>query len=120
MAWKPSTPINHEAVHAAWPGKFSVDDDAGLILNDGYDTYPTQAEYDAAVIAWNDAADDRAWEVIRTERNTRLTACDWTILPDTPLTSEQQTAWQTYRQALRDLPQTYATPAAVVWPETPA
>lgn len=33
-----------------------------------------------------------------------LQQSDWTQLPDVPLTEEQKTAWATYRQALRDLP----------------
>jgi hypothetical protein len=47
-----------------------------------------------------------AW--IIEERDARLTACDWTQLPDvTPLHDETWlTNWKSYRQALRDLPLT--------------
>lgn len=54
-----------------------------------------------------------------TQRDMLLAACDWTQLPDVPLTDEQKIAWQAYRQALRDLPQTYSDPDAVAWPEPP-
>lgn len=37
-------------------------------------------------------------------RNTMLEASDWTQMPDSPLSDADKTAWQTYRQALRDLP----------------
>ena len=42
-----------------------------------------------------------------TERNKQLTASDWTQIPDSPITDEQKQLWQTYRQALRDFPNTY-------------
>jgi len=61
--------------------------------------------------------EEEAWTAIRSRRDALLTACDWTQIPDAPLTEGGRAAWQTYRQALRDLPQDYATPDAVVWPE---
>jgi hypothetical protein len=42
-----------------------------------------------------------------TERNKQLTASDWTQMPDSPITDEQKQSWRTYRQALRDFPNTY-------------
>jgi hypothetical protein len=41
---------------------------------------------------------------IRIKRNSRLAACDWTQMPDTPLSPEKRLAWATYRQQLRDFP----------------
>lgn len=55
---------------------------------------------------------------LRRERNKRLTACDWTQLPDSPLTDGEKTAWRTYRQALRDMP-AESDPANPVWPQPP-
>lgn len=49
------------------------------------------------------------------ERNARLTASDWSQLPDAPLTETKRQEWTTYRQALRDLDMTTAT-----WPDEPA
>jgi hypothetical protein len=47
-----------------------------------------------------------AW--IIEERDARLTACDWTQLPDVIALHDETwlTNWRTYRQALRDLPLT--------------
>lgn len=47
----------------------------------------------------------------RERRNALLAVCDWTQVPDSPLSDADKTAWQTYRQALRDLP-THAN-----WPD---
>ena len=46
---------------------------------------------------------------------------DWTQLGDAPLTAEQKTLWQTYRQKLRDIPQDQKNKSAntVVFPITP-
>ena len=43
-------------------------------------------------------------------------------MADAPLTDEQKAAWQVYRQALRDLPETLSTINSmddVVWPTPP-
>lgn len=57
---------------------------------------------------------------IRAQRNSLLTLCDWTQLPDAPLTEEQKQAWAEYRQALRDVPEQPGFPENVVWPSTPS
>lgn len=58
------------------------------------------------------------WDDVRAERNARLAECDWTQLPDSPLTTEQRSAWATYRQALRDVTE-QPDPFNLDWPETP-
>jgi len=68
--------------------------------------------------------EDNRWAAVRAYRNSLLTACDWTQIPDVPLDDEQRKAWQTYRQALRDIPQQLgdgkpASPDDVVWPDKP-
>jgi hypothetical protein len=59
------------------------------------------------------------WDTIRSERNFLLSQSDWTQLADAPLSPEQKQAWAAYRQALRDVPSSFASPEEVVWPETP-
>ena len=53
---------------------------------------------------------------VRLERNQLLAASDWTQIADAPV---DQTAWATYRQALRDVPQQEGFPENVNWPEPP-
>lgn len=57
------------------------------------------------------------WENIRLKRDRKLKNSDQTQLPDFP--AAKKTEWATYRQALRDIPQTYATPEEVIWPTEP-
>lgn len=56
---------------------------------------------------------------LRDERNIKLSASDWTQLIDSPLTDEEKSAWTTYRQLLRDLPENTDDPKNVIWPLDP-
>lgn len=56
------------------------------------------------------------WEEIRQIRNELLQECDWTQLSDIP--TEIKTAWQSYRQLLRDVT-TQTNPFDIVWPVKP-
>jgi len=53
---------------------------------------------------------------VRSDRNKRLAECDWTQLADSPV---DKTVWETYRQALRDVPSQQGFPWEVTWPEEP-
>ena len=61
------------------------------------------------------------WTKVALIRNFLLMDSDWTQLGDAPLTAEQKTLWQTYRQKLRDIPQDQKNKSAntVVFPITP-
>jgi len=41
---------------------------------------------------------------VRAQRNARLAETDWAILPDSPLSAEDKAVYQSYRNALRDVP----------------
>lgn len=56
---------------------------------------------------------------VRAQRDSLLTACDWTQVADGPLTSDQVTAWRTYRTALRNMPAQPGFPDTVTWPTQP-
>ena len=60
----------------------------------------------------------KAYSILRSERNTLLYQSDWTQLADAPLTSDKKQEWATYRQALRDLPNTVDI-NNIVYPEPP-
>ena len=62
--------------------------------------------------------DDFLLANIRKQRNVLLTKSDWTTFTDSPLTSEKKHDWTTYRQALRDFPET-CDPENPVWPTAP-
>ncbi len=72
----------------------------------------TQQEIDAEIA--------QQWQTIRSQRDSLLDDTDWTQLPDSPLTEQKKSEFATYRQSLRDITTTYATPSLVVWPTIPS
>ncbi len=83
---------------------------------DGERVQFTEAEeiaFDAEEQAWKDGANARNAAKVRKERDAKLAACDWRASSDVTL----DTAWRTYRQALRDVPE--QLPGEVTWPTPP-
>lgn len=77
---------------------------------------PTPEE-DAALVAIEALLPQQKAASVRQERNQRLTACDWTQLPD--VDPAITAAWVPYRQALRDVPEQPGFPDNVQWPVPP-
>ena len=59
--------------------------------------------------------------LVRLERDKRLSASDWTELPSVINSHDSLwiEAWETYRKALRDLPQTISNIDDVIYPTPP-
>jgi len=76
-------------------------------------------EEEAELDAQAEAHDQNLTEV-RHQRDALLHQSDWTQLPGGPLTDEQKTAWDTYRQELRDYPaQSDRVSTLPEWPTPP-
>ena len=65
--------------------------------------------------AWANGAADRNLAALRKERNRLLAETDYFGFSDVTMTD----AMSTYRQALRDITDTYSSLDDVVWPEKP-
>lgn len=65
--------------------------------------------------AWVANVATRNMDILREERNRKLAETDWWVLPDRTATDEQTA----YRQALRDITDTYSSLDDVVWPAKP-
>ena len=81
------------------------------------------AEAEAARLAEYNSEAAR-FERLRAERDRRLTATDYLLMPDYPLSDDQRTILQVYRQTLRDLPSQEGAPwdggaEDTPWPEIP-
>lgn len=61
---------------------------------------------------------ESAWALVRMERDKRIAASDWVMLPDVSMSPERKQAWLQYRQELRDVT-TQPDPAAIAWPKAP-
>ena len=60
--------------------------------------------------------EDEALAAVRKLRNQRLFDCDWTQLPDAPLSEAQKSRWRTYRRELRDMMDDFAW-GLTTWPK---
>jgi len=80
-------------------------------LNDSI-TPPTETEVNTKI---NQIEADEPLNELRIVRNSKLKETDWWVLPDRTATDEQTA----YRQALRDITDTYSSLDTVVWPTKP-
>ena len=98
-------------------------DDGFLLAEDVSENYERQM-YQEGILTFTNAVEPNLSNIliqkIRSRRNQLLRDSDWTQMPDSPLPEEEKTAWQTYRQALRDVPQQEGFPENVTWPDAPA
>ena len=88
-----------------------------------------ESDYNSNVV-YNDPSKKPAWSVVqagqvpeqwvavRAERDDKLESCDWTILPDVPMSDSKRTEWEVYRQALRDVTD-QPDPFNITWPTPP-
>ena len=70
---------------------------------------------------WLEGAFDRAMADLRSKRDRLLSSCDWVMMSDSPIADK--TAWETYRQSLRDITNGLTTVDevnAVVFPTKPS
>lgn len=85
-----------------------------------------QEQYDAAgdvvrqVLVANQNYSDFLEQEARTSRNNKLAECDWTQLPDSPLSTSEKAEWSSYRQSLRDVPEQSGFPDDITWPTEPS
>lgn len=79
-----------------------------------------RAAYEAAQVAADAAEGVFDWSSARAVRDALLRACDWTQMADSPLDEPARAAWALYRQALRDITATSASPDTVAWPSPPS
>ena len=97
---------------------------SGLEWLDSSATKPTETEINNKI---SELDSSEPMRLLREERFRLLLECDWTQGADVP--NSIKTAWQTYRQALRDLPAS-ASPkldsnydldlTSVTWPTEPS
>ena len=106
--------------------RFTIHNEAGEALNTfvglaSDNPFPVGSTYEGVVVHSVSSVVDETpspEEVyeIRQQRNALLTASDWTQVADAPV---DQTAWATYRQELRDIPDQENFPSEVTWPVAP-
>jgi hypothetical protein len=103
----------------------------GVVVNtievDSLDFMPNLIEATEGGIGWSysrgsfaapeqTASEEELSVSARSRRDVLLRDSDWAVSTDAPT---DKAAWQTYRQALRDVPQQEGFPQEVTWPEKP-
>ena len=102
-----------EQIEGKWYTKYIL----GPVFTDTTDedgVTTTAADNEAAYKARKDAEQGTS---VRATRDTKLAESDWTQARDVTLANDAD--WQTYRQALRDVPTQEGFPWSVTWPEQP-
>ena len=96
--------IKHKAIAKLYSSVAVIRDDIA------YDADGNVVEYDEAAVTA-----EANMMALRAERNQRLANTDWWVMPDRTATEAQLA----YRQALRDITETYTSLDDVIWPEEP-
>ena len=86
------------------------------VINNIY--YDLSAEEEAELDAQAEAAELDLSDT-RSLRDGMLRGSDWTQIGDAALGDHTAEEWATYREELRDLPETYSRVSEVVWPNDP-
>jgi hypothetical protein len=87
---------------------------SNLVIHDDQYSKPTKASLESGLVQ---AQDDFDWMEVRRERDAMLRDSDKVMLPDYPL--EDKSEYESFRQELRDIPQTYDDPDEVIYPSEP-
>jgi hypothetical protein len=80
------------------------------------DNMITEEEYNEAIAEF-EVFD--GWVKVRKQRNQLLKDSDYIMFPDITISAEKKEEWETYRQSLRDIPQTFSNPDDVTYPDKP-
>ena len=95
------TDFRNQAISALSPNGDWMWDDGNLIWCSPNVVQPKEEEIQAKIAELEAAEPMR---VLRIERNQKLAETDWRMVEDYPMSNKLE--WKTYRQALRDLPET--------------
>lgn len=111
-----SSHFKHPAIYELYPNTAYIRfDENGL---QAFDSDDNLVEFDDTVVTAKAEQLEASYnlELLRAERNKRLADTDYWDASDTPQMSQDQV---TYRQALRDITNSYTSLDDVVWPTKP-
>lgn len=108
------------SIHASIPDDaFVISDDLYVSLLEGQSRGKIITYEERKLKLVDYVAEPVSWNTIRNRRNMRLSACDWTQLPDAQLSPSDRIRWADYRQELRDITNLFEQASDVVWPLSP-
>jgi hypothetical protein len=100
---------------------FTCDPDDKGALFDAAALFEEMKPHAAPYVPPPPPTDEELAAAAREERNALLAESDWTQLPDarSAMGPEKAEEWDTYRQALRDVPEQSGFPRDIIWPVKP-
>ena len=107
-------PTDAISFNAAFRIVTGADDSGSAILSDDPDDWGS-ISWGTVKIALGDLNAAEPMKLLREERNRRIAETDWWASSDLTMSAERTT----YRQALRDITNTYTSLDDVVWPVNP-
>jgi len=106
-------PTNKEEFNSMYKRVIDTDLDGNAVLSGNPDNWAVSWESVSKAKAQLDAAEPL--KLLREERNRRIAETDWWASSDLTMSAERTA----YRQALRDITNTYSSLDDVVWPDKP-
>jgi hypothetical protein len=98
-----------EQINGKWYTKYVL----GPIFTDGETTAAQQQA------AYQAAKDTEQAKTVRATRDSKLAECDWRVIKAAETATTLDSAWATYRQALRDITTQSGFPWTITWPDAP-
>lgn len=111
---------SHKWIYETYPNVRQINgaDDGSVVCFDD-DGNEVSIDLAAAQTKSDEDMAQRALNQLRAFRNIKLSQSDWTQMGDVTLSDAVKTEWETYRQALRDITDSYSSLDDVVWPTKP-
>ena len=106
-------PTNEKEFNSMYKRVIKTDLDGNAVLSDNSDNWAVSWDSVSKAKAQLDAAEPL--KLLREERNRRIAETDWWASSDLNMSAERTA----YRQALRDITNTYSSLDDVVWPDKP-
>ena len=108
-------PTNSDEFASMFTKVIGTTDDGSAIESDNSADWPEGLTWDAVETKLNELNAAEPLKLLRAERDRLIALTDWWASSDLTMTSEQTA----YRQALRDITETYSSLDTVVWPTKP-
>ena len=108
-------PTNESEFASMFRISIGATDDGSSILSDNSADWPEGLTWDAVETKLNELTAAEPMKELRAERDRLIAETDWWASSDLTMTDAQTE----YRQALRDIPDTFSTLDTVIWPDKP-
>ena len=106
-------PTNEQEFNSMYKRVIKTERNGSAVLSDNPDNWAVSWDSVSKAKAQLDAAEPL--KLLREERNRRIAETDWWASSDLTMSAERTA----YRQALRDITNTYSSLDDVVWPDKP-